>query len=81
MMMHAGLPSPLDNPPSPRKMLAKRKRGSKMNAAATTETMSQRTAKAEQGYTFEYVDYKSLFTLVSILFFYFKHILIIFPII
>ncbi|KAG7672704.1 hypothetical protein Ndes2526B_g08766 [Nannochloris sp. 'desiccata'] len=52
MMMHSGLPSPMDNPPSPRKMPAKRKRGSKVTAS-TNETMSQRTAKAEQGYTFD----------------------------
>jgi hypothetical protein len=34
--------------------MPKRKRGPKVDkVAATTETMSQRSAKAEQGYTFE----------------------------
>jgi hypothetical protein len=61
MMMNDGAqpsPLPMENPPSPRKMPPKRKRGPKMAAAAkTTETMSQRTARADQGYTFEYVLY------------------------
>lgn len=53
MMMHnTGVPSSIENPPSPRKSPAKRKRGSKV-MASSNETMSQRTAKAEQGYTFE----------------------------
>jgi hypothetical protein len=58
MMMHSGVPFPMDNPPSPRKMPTKRKKGSKV-MASTNETMSQRTAKAEQGYTFEYVEKKA----------------------
>jgi hypothetical protein len=53
MMAHPDLPSCTEKPPSPRKM-PKRKRGPKVDkVAATTETMSQRSAKAEQGYTFE----------------------------
>jgi hypothetical protein len=55
MMLHPGLSSPMENPPSPRKMPAKRRRGPKVDKATTAETVSQRTAKAEQGYTFEYV--------------------------
>jgi hypothetical protein len=43
--------APPADPPSPRKSPAKRRRPSR--AAAPTETMSQRSAKAEQGFTYE----------------------------
>lgn len=47
--VHAVSPPPVQEAPSPRKTPSKRRRPSK----AATETMSKRTAKAEQGYTYE----------------------------